>query len=268
MPAPPESAESVFSAVDVGGTLKSPSVSVCFPAYDEEATIEQVLNEAHDLLSASELEYEILVCNDGSKDRTGRIIEDVAARLPNIRPLHNPGNLGIASTFERLYRESSKDFVFLNSTDQQWETSVLFDLLPRTSSFDIVIAIRKDKHYGPVRRLVSWAFNAVPSILFGVHTYDAGAVKLVRREIIERFALVSVSPFSEAERIIRATRAGYRIGTYPVHTAERLTGRARGVSLSAVTKAVKDLILLWWLLRVKRLDRLPPKGPSTAPRSR
>ena len=47
-----------------------PSISVCFPAYNEEATIEQVLNEAHDLLHASGLEYEILVCNDGSADGT------------------------------------------------------------------------------------------------------------------------------------------------------------------------------------------------------
>ena len=46
------------------------SVSVCFPAYNEESTIRDVLQEAHELLSASELDYEILVCNDGSADNT------------------------------------------------------------------------------------------------------------------------------------------------------------------------------------------------------
>ncbi|PYT05284.1 MAG: hypothetical protein DMF60_12490, partial [Acidobacteria bacterium] len=206
-----------------------PSVSVCFPAYNEEATIEYVLTEAHELLSASGLNYEILVCDDGSSDRTRSIVETVAARLSLIRVLHNPGNQGIRATFERLYRESVKDFVFLNSTDRQWETAVLFDLIPLTARFDIVIATRNDKHYGPVRRLVSWVFNLMPVVLFGVRTYDAGAVKLVRREIIERFEVVSRSPFSEAERLIRAARAGYRIAAYPVHVAERRTGRARGV---------------------------------------
>lgn len=237
-----------------------PSVSVCFPAYNEEATIEYVLTEAHELLSASGLDYEILVCDDGSLDLTGRIVEDVAGRLSSIRVLRNPGNLGIRPTFERLYRESTKDFVFLNSTDQQWETRVLFDLLPLTSRFDVVIATRNDKHYGIVRRLVSWVFNVVPVVLFGVRTYDAGAVKLVRREIIERFALVSLSPFSEAERLIRAARAGYRITTYPVHVAERRTGRARGVSLPALTQAIKDVMRVWWMLRVKGTDRRFPAG--------
>src|SRR5690242_3373622 len=97
-----------------------PSVSVCFPAFNEQATIGSVLNEAHQLLSASELDYEILVCNDASTDDTGTIAERVASELKGIRVLHNERNSGIRETFERLYRESQKDFVFLNSTDGQW----------------------------------------------------------------------------------------------------------------------------------------------------
>ena len=229
-----------------------PSVSVCFPAYNEEATIERVLNEAHELLSNSELEYEIIVCNDGSVDRTGRVIEATASRLPNICVLNNPRNLGIHRTFERLYSEASKDFVFLNSTDRQWETDILFEMLPLTSSFDIVIASRKNKHYGLIREFVSWAFNSIPAILFGVETHDAGAVKLMRREIISRFALVSKSPFSEAERLIRAARAGYRIKEYPVDTSDRTSGRARGVSLSSLIGACKDVVRVWLSLHRRR----------------
>jgi glycosyltransferase involved in cell wall biosynthesis len=236
-------------------------VSVCFPAYNEQATIEGVLTEAHELLSSSRLDYEILVCNDGSIDRTGRIIEETARRLPNIRALNNPRNMGIHETFERLYREASKDLVFLNSTDRQWETSTLFEMLPLTANFDIVIASRKNKHYRTIRRFVSWAFNALPTILFGVETYDAGAVKLVRREIIERFELVSRSPFSEAERLIRASRAGYRIVSYPVTVLDRQAGRARGASPGAVAASIKDLARVWWDLRIKRANRDSSRGP-------
>lgn len=242
-----------------------PSVSVCFPAYNEQATIESVLTEAHQLLSASGLEYEILVCNDGSVDRTGQIIEEAAARFPHIRALNNPRNLGIHLTFERLYREASMDFVFLNSTDRQWDTRVLFDMLPMTSEFDIVIAARKDKHYGTARHLVSWAFNALPRVLFGVNTYDAGAVKLVRREIIERFVLVSHSPFSEAERLIRAARAGYRIAGHSVEVAGRQSGRAQGARPSAVIEALKDVARVWWAVQIKRAKRHSRGGQNVIP---
>ncbi|MFP5264537.1 MAG: glycosyltransferase family 2 protein [Blastocatellia bacterium] len=222
--------------------MELPSISVCFPAYNEEATVGEVLQEAHDLLSASGLDYEIIVCDDGSADATRAIIEGLAARLPRMRALSNPLNQGIRATFERLYSEASKEFVFLNSTDQQWPTRILFDMLALTSDWDIIIASRKNKHYSAARRFVSWGFNKAPSVLFGVRTYDAGAVKLVRREIIERFALVSRSPFSEAERLIRSARAGYRITEYPVTIAARRAGRARGVSFRSVVEAIKDVV--------------------------
>ncbi len=244
-----------------------PSVSVCFPAYNEEATIAEVLQEAHLLLSSSGLDYEILVCNDGSRDRTLTIIRQVGATLPRLRILDHPCNLGIRATFEHLYAEAAKEFVFLNSTDRQWKTEILFDLLPLTRDWDIIIASRRDKHYGRVRALVSWGFNLLPRLLFGVATYDAGAVKLVKREIIERFPLVSQSPFSEAERLIRAARAGYRITARPVVTSQRTAGRARGVSGRLVIEAVKDLARVWRALRREAATTGGTNQPTDSPRS-
>jgi len=225
-----------------------PSVSVCFPAYNEEATIEAVLEEAASLLASTPLTHEIIVCDDGSTDRTGTIIDDVAARHPAMRVLHHPVNQGIRATFEHLYREARLEFVFLNSTDGQWDTRVLFDLLPWAGEYDIVIASRRAKHYKPARQFVSWGFNVLPRLLFGVSTADAGAVKLTRRTIIERFPIVSQSPFSEAERLIRATRAGYRIRDCPTDTSPRRSGRQRGVSPSLILAALRDVPRVWWAL--------------------
>ena len=78
--------------------MSSPSVSVCFPAYNEEATIRDVLQEAHKLLSKSALKCEILVCNDGSRDRTGAIVDEMATIIPRLRvymrkdPYRNDGS--------------------------------------------------------------------------------------------------------------------------------------------------------------------------------
>ena len=237
-----------------------PGVSVCFPAYNEEPTIARILEEAQALLSRSGLDYEIIVCDDGSTDRTGAIVDGIAARYPHIRALHHPANLGIRETFERLYHEAIKDFVFLNSTDEQWNTAVLLELLPATPDWDVIIAARRDKHYRPVRSLVSWGFNALPALLFGLRTRDAGAVKLVRREIIQRFTLVSRSPFSEAERLVRAARAGYRITERPTETRPRGQGRSHGVSLRLVAGALLDVGRVWRALRREaRAERAVPK---------
>jgi glycosyltransferase involved in cell wall biosynthesis len=249
------SASTLLDSVPASHSSSFPSVSVCFPAYDEETTINEVLQEAHSLLSDSGLNYEILVCNDGSSDGTGETIERLARRIPRLRVLQHERNLGIRATFEHLYQEASLEFVFLNSADRQWKTSLLFDMLPLTKDWDVIIASRKDKHYGFVRQVVSWGFNAIPFLLFGVRTFDAGAVKLVRREIIERFSIVSQSPFSEAERLIRAARAGYRITEWQVGIARRQTGTARGVSSKSVIEALKDIARVWWALRQERIEK-------------
>lgn len=229
--------------------MQLPSVSVCFPVYNEEGSIRDVLQDAHARLSASALTYEILVCNDGSTDATSAILADLARRIPRLRCLAHARNLGIRATFEHLYAEATQDFVFLNSTDGQWSTAILFEMLPLTGEWDVIVASRRDKHYGPVRRFVSWGFNAIPPVLFGVRTLDAGAVKLARREALQRFAPVSRSPFAEAERLIRADRAGYRITEYPVQTFNRRTGRAHGVSARLVAEALGDVVRVWWALR-------------------
>jgi glycosyltransferase involved in cell wall biosynthesis len=236
-----------------GHLASSRSLSVCFPAYNEEATIGDVLQEAHELLSRSGLKYEILVCNDGSRDRTATIIDAMTARIPHLRVLHHSRNLGISATFEHLYSEAANEFIFLNSSDRQWATSIVFDMLPLTSDWDVIVASRIETHYGPMRRFISWGFNQVPSIVFGVRTFDAGAVKLMRREIIQRFTLVSRSPFSEAERLIRASRAGYRITQLPVEISARRTGVTKSVDFDAVLSSLKDVPRVWWSLRSEAL---------------
>ncbi|MBN1353756.1 MAG: glycosyltransferase family 2 protein [Candidatus Omnitrophica bacterium] len=228
--------------------MKFPSISVGFAVYNEEETIKEVLEEAESILSGSGLEYEILICNDGSTDRSKHIIEDMARKFSGLRVINHPRNLGIRATFEDLYRKSRKDAVFLNAADKQWNTAILLDMLPLLKKADIVIASRRNKPYGIWRRVISWTFNFIPVLLFGVRTFDAGAVKLMRREIIERFQLVSKSPFSEAERLIRAARAGYRIVEYPVEVFARTSGRSHAIKLNVLLTALADLMRVWYVV--------------------
>ena len=204
----------------------------------------------------------MLVCDDGSTDGTGAVVDDIVARHPQMRGIHHARNQGIRETYEHLYREAAKDFVFLNSTDGQWDTAVLFELLPQTRDWDVIIAARRHKHYPPVRAFISWGFNLIPGMLFGVQTHDAGAVKLVRREIIQRFPLVSRSPFSEAERLIRAARAGYRI-TITRRTRTPGSGDNRAAPAARlVLEAFVDVWRVWRSLRAEsRAARCGPGNP-------
>jgi glycosyltransferase involved in cell wall biosynthesis len=236
----------------MGLYMKYPSVSVCFPAYNEEKTVGDVLQLAYDLLVSWQLDFEMIVCNDASKDGTGKIIDDFVTGKPEARVIHHAANKGIRDTFEELNHAAKNDFIFLNSTDRQWKTESLIDMLPLTEKWDVIIASRKRKPYGLGRLVISAIFNLVPRVFFGVNTYDAGAVKLIRREIIERFPLISTTPFSEAERLIKASKAGYTITEFPVDVEYRKTGKSTAVKWNVLRHTLNDVIRVWWTVQVTK----------------
>lgn len=226
-----------------------PSVSVCFPAYNEAATVGPVLWDAHRLLAQTSLDYEIIVCDDGSSDSTGMILAEAAESIARLRVFRHEKNQGIFRTFEDLYAAATKEFVFLNSTDGQWSTSILLDLLPMMDHLDCVVASRRCKHYGWGRSVVSAGFRLICRVAFGVETYDPGAVKLMRREILQGIPTVSTSPFVEGERLVRAVKAGYRVGQYPVDVAPRKHGRSKAVKPSVLVASIRDVWRTWLALR-------------------
>lgn len=243
-----------------------PFVSLCFPCFNEEGTIESVLREAYTIMAKSGYKFEILVCNDGSIDQTGKIIDQLKSQFKEMRVLHHTKNHGIQPTFEHLYAESLGRYIFLNSTDRQWDTSIVLDLLKLTDKYDIIVTRRINKPYKAYRKLISSFFNFLPGFLFGVQTFDAGSVKLVKKEVFESLIIISKSPFAEAERLIRASQFGYRITSIPVKVQERAAGKARGARISLVLMSILDLIKCFFEIRIKPLFTLiSPKGRSTFP---
>jgi glycosyltransferase involved in cell wall biosynthesis len=223
---------------------------VCIPAYNEGATIESAVAQVEAVLDKMACDYEIIVCDDASSDDTGRILRRLAAENPRLRPIFHEKNKGIRVTFEELYAAATLDAVFLVPADLEWPPEILPSLVARFDEADIVIAARIDKHYGVSRSIVSAIFNFIPWVLFGIVVHDAGAVKLVRREIIRDTRMISQSPFSESERIIRAVRAGYRLESVPTVTRLRSAGVSHGVRFKVLVAAVMDVWRVWWDIRI------------------
>jgi glycosyltransferase involved in cell wall biosynthesis len=231
--------------------MSPPSISVCIPGYNEEATVESAVAQIKAVLEKIDCDYEIIICDDASSDRTGAIIRSMAANDPRLRPIFHEKNKGIRATFEELYATATKDAVFLIPSDLEWPPEILPALVGGFAGADIVIASRIDKNYGFTRAMISKLFNLAPLFLFGVRMEDAGAVKLVRRDIIRQVQIISQSPFSEAERIIRATRLGYKVLSIPTVTRKRKSGVSHGVNLKVVALAASDVARVWWDIRVR-----------------
>jgi dolichol-phosphate mannosyltransferase len=227
-------------------TLTSkPSLSFCLAAYNEEDNIAAAVEEAVGVGRAGGHDFEVLVCDDGSTDRTAAIVNELALKHSEVHLIQHERNRGIIETFETLYRCASKDYCFTNATDLQVPMHAVEILLPLLARCDIVVGCRRDKYYGIWRRIVSGLFNLLPPVLFRTPTYDAGTVKLWPRALAQSQRWVSRSPFREAERLIRAARAGYTILQVPIPHYPRRAGESHGADPSLVLAAAIDVVRTW-----------------------
>jgi glycosyltransferase involved in cell wall biosynthesis len=230
-----------------------PSVSLVIPAYNEEAGLAATAGRCLSTLSRTTDDWEVVMLDDHSTDRTYEIMEDVQRVDPRrIRIARHPVNLGIARTFEDLYRMATKDFVFLIPADGEYPPEVLAECMPLLDDHDIVLCRRRHKNYTPTRHAVSVGFQVLPRLLFGVDLFDPGTVKCMRREIIQRIPTISRGVFVEAERLIRALKCGYRMAVVEIVQEPRRGGIARGASLRLVREALYDLVSVWFHLQILR----------------
>ena len=122
--------------------VRSPSISLVIPAYNEQETIEQAICEADDALAALTKDYEILVIDDGSKDETSAIAEQLSHSRRAVRVLRQPRNMGYGAALSRGFQAARKDLVAFTDGDCQFDVRELDRLVllcETTKSFVVIV---------------------------------------------------------------------------------------------------------------------------------
>ena len=217
------------------------------PVYNEEASIEQVIADHVEALTAQRAalgDWEIICLDDASTDSTPAILKRIAARVDKLKVIRHQENRGIFESFARVFEAAQGTHVYATAADGQWPAKNLARMLRSIAAgFDLVVGVRLNRReaYGLKRRIVSRAFNLLPRLLFGTKTIDAGSIKLGVRQVFQ-LDLISHSPFVEAERIIKARRNGYRIDFVPIEFKKRRSGKETGARWSNVIASARDCV--------------------------
>jgi glycosyltransferase involved in cell wall biosynthesis len=250
-------ADALVKALSANGTahpaLDPPDLSLIMPVYNEEEALPGVLEEAAAVAAAAPFRMEIVVVDDASTDGSLALLRDWQARNPglSVRILRHETNRGIAAACATLFAAARGEYVFLNGADGQCRAAEALRMMELRDRYDIIVGRRRDKHYTWRRALISGAFNVLPRLLFGVQTHDAGSIKLIRASLL-RIELLSRSPFAEAERIIRASRRGFRVGAICVDNRPRRNGPGGGARWRLVGHSLGDALRCWWNIVVCR----------------
>jgi glycosyltransferase involved in cell wall biosynthesis len=222
------------------------SLSVVSPIYNDLGSMPLVLGELVTLLKKQKIIWDILLIDDGSTDGSVDWIQRFAKNIPQIQVRYHAANKGIAKTYRELYQSATGDIVVLFSLDGQWDPADVVRLYRALAEKDVdmVIGVRKHKKYTVWRKVVSSIYNFLTLSVFGVATRDAGSIKAMRKILISTTPIISKGVFDEAERLIRAYRAGYRIGF--IHVGHRNTKKEKsGIHFSHVIEAIIDSIRVY-----------------------
>lgn len=227
---------------------KFASLSVFFPAYNEEANIEKTVKDADNILKASVGQYEIIIVDDGSKDETGKIADKLALSNKNIKVIHHHPNKGYGAALKSGFYSAKYPWVAFTDSDGQFDFSEILKLLEKTNQADLIVGYRFDRNDPVMRKINGWLWTQLNNLLLGINVRDVDcAFKLIKKEVIETIPRLRserggmISP----ELLYKAHKNGFKIVEVGVHHYPRRLGRQTGANFKVIIKSFIDLFKLW-----------------------
>ena len=221
------------------------SISIILPAYNEEANVKSAVERVSAVARQLGMDYEIILVNDGSTDRTGEIARELAEHIPNFRLVEHYPNRGYGGALKAGFAAATKELVAFVPADNQFDFAEVRRLLEclHQEKADIVSGYRAKRQDNFIRKLNAFGWNMLIRALFGYLCRDIDCgFKLFRREVLEHVTLVSNGAMIDTELLAGAKARGFRIAEVPVTHLPRVAGEATGANLKVIARAFRDLV--------------------------
>ena len=235
---------------------KLSELSVFFPAYNEEKNIEATVEKAIPVLNKIALKWQIIVIDDGSRDRTADVVKKLIGkyRQNDIELITHSPNKGYGAALKSGFYNARYQWIAFTDADGQFKFDDIKRLIKRQrkTRADLAIGYYLGRKVPFYRIWGSKIWELAVWILFGLKIKDIDCgFKLVRKEVIESIPPLEAErgPFISSEFLIKAKRAGFKIVQVGVRHFPRRQGEATGNSAKVVLAGLRDLLVFWWRLR-------------------
>ncbi len=226
------------------------SLSVFFPAYNEEGNLESTVLAARAKLPDVAEKWEIIIIDDGSSDATGKIADSLAKKDNRIRAIHHFPNRGYGASLKSGLYNSKYPWITFTDADGQFDFKEITNFIQRQQSTgaDLVIGYYLSRKVPFYRKINSFFWELAVFLLFGLRVRDIDCgFKLISKKAIDEIPHLESErgAFISSELLIKANKKKFKIVELGVHHYPRKAGKGTGANLNVIVKSFVDLFKLW-----------------------
>ena len=231
------------------------SISVFFPAYNDERSIPILVENTIKTLSPITKDYEIIIIDDCSPDNVGRIADEIVKKNKKIKVIHHEKNRGYGGALRSGFKAATKDLVFYTDGDGQYDVKEITKLLKYIDdpNIDIVNGYKIKRSDNIIRKILGKAYYNSVKVLFNIKINDVDCdFRLFKRKVIDSINLISNSGGITIELVKKSQQKGFKFKEVPVNHYPRLEGKSQFFRPSIILKTFKELGKLWFDIMILR----------------
>jgi len=232
--------------------MKNPGITAFFPVYNDEGTVELMVSRLRKVLSELTNDYEIIIVDDCSPDKSGQIADRLAKKYRNIKVIHHKKNMGYGGALKSGFNAATKDLVFYTDGDAQYDVFELKKLMEYIDDYDFVTGIKIKRADKLHRVMLSKIYYKTLRLLFGIKIEDiSGDFRLFRKKVVKSLSLTSNSGTICIEMVKKIQNRKFRTKEVYVHHYPRTSGESAYFSPIPIIKTFAELIPLWLEVVIK-----------------
>jgi glycosyltransferase involved in cell wall biosynthesis len=223
-------------------------LSVFFPAYNDAPSLPSLIRKTFAVLERHVADYEVIVVNDGSRDNTGEVLEELRREFaPHMRVVTHARNRGYGGALRTGFASATRDFVFYTDGDSQYDVEELPRLLAAVSSGTGLVNGYKLERHDPAHRVwIGTIYNLCARLLFQIRIRDIDCdYRLIRRALLDQIHLTSTSGTICVELVRKLELSGCEVKEIGVHHYPRLYGRSQFFRVRSLAVTFYQLLRLW-----------------------
>lgn len=233
--------------------MKIRSISMVATAFNEEELLESFIEKSMNDIAKVSSDFEIVLVNDGSTDRTLEIARMCGNKYPNLKIVNLEKNAGTGANYIPGFKAASKEIVFNNTVDAFFDTADLPKLLPYLDEYDAVSGYRSDlKANNLYQKILTLVNYYLIKVLFRLNLKAFQTLQFHRRDYFDEINIEARSSFISPELLIKAMKLGKKIKEVEITFHPRKKGKPKGGKLSGVARSIKDIVGFWFKWEILR----------------